>query len=47
MENDNHNLAGKTHSMSMGYETVQNGTERLSEKIHTIEIDNQNLFENL
>ena len=31
--------------MSMGYETLQKGTERLSERIHTAEIDNQNLFQ--
>ena len=30
--------------MSMGYETLQNGTERFSERIHTVETDNQNLL---
>ena len=39
IENDNLNLTGKIQSMSMGYEILQNGTERLSEGIHTVEID--------
>ena len=37
-------LTVKIHSMSMGYEALQNGTERFSERIHTVETDNQNLL---
>ena len=44
IENDNLNLTGKIQSMSMGYETLQKGTERLSERIHIVEFDNQNLL---
>lgn len=36
-------LTGKIH-MAMDYENLQKGTERLSERIHTVEIDNQNLL---
>ena len=44
IENDNHNLAGKIQFISMGYETLQKGTERLSERIHTVKMDSQNQF---
>ena len=30
--------------MTIVYETLQNGTERLSERFHTVEIENQNLL---
>ena len=42
--NDNLNLTGKIQSMWIDYETLQKGTEILSEKIHTVEIHNQNLL---
>ena len=38
-------MTGRIQSLSMAYETLQKGTERLSEGIHTVEIDNMlNLF---
>ena len=30
--------------MSMGYEALQKGSEILSERTHTVEMDNQNLL---
>lgn len=30
--------------MSVGYETLQKDAERLSERVHTVEIDSQNLL---
>ena len=44
IKNDNHNLTGKIHSMTIGYETLQNVTERLPARSHTVEISNQNLL---
>lgn len=40
IENDNLNLTDKIQSMPIGYETLQKDTERLSKRIHTVEIDN-------
>ena len=34
IEKNNLNLAGKIQSISMGYKTLQNGTERLSKSIN-------------
>lgn len=44
IENDDHNLTGKILSISLDYKILQNGTERLSKMINTVEIDNENLL---
>ena len=40
IENDNHNLMRKIHSMTMGNETLQTATKRLFGRSYTVEIDN-------
>lgn len=47
IENYNLNLIGKIQSLSIGYETLQNVTEILYERIHTAKTDNKNMFYNV